>query len=79
MALVEKIERITKQRQYLHAPTTCCASVFTSPDGEKYLQLDTHGSSSRKEQGKVSQSIQFGEQGARQIKDLIEKIFPNLR
>jgi hypothetical protein len=42
------------------------------------LQLDIYGSSDRQIPGKVSQSIQIDEQGARQLMALLQRAFPSL-
>jgi hypothetical protein len=48
----------------------------TDDDGNKFLQLDTYGSNSRKLAGKISQTIQFDRGAARQLKELIAPVFP---
>lgn len=44
MALVSRMTEIRKDRQTVHAETTCHWSVFTDDSGDLYLQLDTYGS-----------------------------------
>ena len=72
MALVTKIERTQKERPSIHDPGNCGYTVFTGPDGKRYLQLDTFGSRTRQIVGKVSQSIQFDAAAAAERKRLIE-------
>ena len=55
----------------------CGWAMFTS-GGRSYLQLDTYGSSSRVNPGKVSQTIQLDEEGARELKRLLSQAFPSL-
>jgi hypothetical protein len=43
MALVRTIKKSAKERQTLHAETTCLASTFTDEKGRLYIQLDTYG------------------------------------
>ena len=57
MALVKKLERMTKERNSVYAPVVCAYTVFSGSDGRRYLQLDTFGSRNRQIVGKVSQSI----------------------
>jgi hypothetical protein len=78
MALVTAIERRDKDRQTVHGRTRCLSSVFTDTDGQLYVQLDTFGSDERQDRDKVSQSIQFNQEAAAQLKRLIEETFPGL-
>lgn len=73
MALVKKFERITKERNSVHAEVDCTYSVFTASDGKQYLQLDTLGSKQRKIVGQSSQSIQFDPASAFELKRILEK------
>ncbi len=73
MALVKKFDRITKERNSVHAEVDCTYSVFTASDGKRYLQLDTFGSKQRKILSKTSQSIQFDPASALELKRILEK------
>ena len=77
MALVREIDWVPKERNTLHAETSCHASSYEDA-GQKVLQLDTHGSSTRKHVGKASQSLQFDRQGAEKLLELIGRVFPDL-
>ncbi len=72
MALVRKLESITKERSSVHGPVDCVYTVFTGEDGKRYLQLDTFGSKNRQIAGKISQSVQFDVASAIQLKRIIE-------
>jgi hypothetical protein len=50
----------------------------SSSRGDRYLQLDTFGSTERQIPGKTSQSIQLNERSAAQLKILIERAFPGI-
>jgi hypothetical protein len=78
MALIQRIERVVKERQSVHRPTRCLASEFIGPQNKKYLQLDTYGSDDREFPEKISQAIQIDEEGARELLLLINSTFPNL-
>jgi hypothetical protein len=78
MALVTKVDWVPKDRIRLHSETTCHACSYDSPTGEKILQLDTHGSSTRQIIGKVSQTLQFDEAGAKQLLVVVKRAFPQL-
>ena len=73
MALVTRLERMTKERNSVHTPVDCVYTVFSGSDGRRYLQLDTFGSRNRQIVGKVSQSIQFGRDAAFELKRIIEE------
>jgi hypothetical protein len=78
VALITGTTRITKERDGIHQPTECSASIV-SRNGERFLQLDTYGSSDRQLKGKVSQSIQISASAAAQVLALIYETFPALR
>jgi hypothetical protein len=78
MALVRKIQEVAKQRHSVHGDTSCSYSAFRQ-SGKTYLQLDTYGSKQRKLRGKISQTLQFNEQAAKELMRIIEETFPNLR
>ena len=78
MALVRNIARRPKERQQRHEETECFMSQFSDREG-RYLQIETTGSQSRESKGKVNQVIQFDEQGASQLKQMIGETFPNLK
>ena len=71
MALVEKLERITMERNSVHGPTSATYTVFKGFDGLKYLQIDTYGSDHRQILDKKSQSIQFGPDGVAELQKII--------
>ena len=78
MALVRKIERITKNHG-VQGEVACFASDFTDKEGKRYLQLDTTGAPSKEVKGAIDQSVRFDENAASQLKLLIEETFPNLK
>lgn len=77
MALVRQIQPINKASQWVHGPVECSYSIF-SDGGNRYLQLDTYGSSDRAQPGKVSQALQFDRAGAERLLQLIHEAFPDL-
>ena len=78
MALVRVIEAVSKERHGVHGEVVCHSSMFSDERGRRYLQLDTYGSPGRSLPGKVSQSLQFDEAGARRLVELLEEAFPTL-
>jgi hypothetical protein len=78
MALVTSIEPSSKDRQTVHRPTRCFSSIVEAADGGRFIQLDTVGSDERQIPEKVSQSIQFDRNSARQLIALFRQAFPDL-
>lgn len=78
MAMVSNIERSEKSRQSVHSRTRCLYSIVDTTDGNRVLQLDTLGADDRQFPDKVSQSIQFDRNAAKQLLALIEQTFPGL-
>lgn len=75
MAFVRTIKQIRKDRCSVHEPVECTYTVFTSDDGQKYLQLDSYGSRTRKLTGKVSQALQFSKSSAQELRAIIDREF----
>ncbi|GJF12569.1 hypothetical protein NGTWS1803_22650 [Mycolicibacterium cyprinidarum] len=57
----------------------CFYNVINEPDGERLLHLSTFGSDYRQSRPKSSQSIQIGEDIARELISLLEATFPGVR
>ena len=74
MALLRQFRKTTRDRYTVHAPVDCSVITFVAND-RTYLQLDTHGSDSRKIPGKISQSIQIDEAGAKHLITLLRRTF----
>lgn len=77
MALIETFEERPLTPAALHRPVIC---GYRAVDigGQRVLQLETYGSSTRKMADKVSQSIQLDLAAARQLKRILERSFPGL-
>jgi len=75
MALVTALRRVKKDRPKRHEATTCDGTWF-DVDGKRYVQLDTFGTSQRKDVAQISQSIQFDAKAARQLRALLDEAFP---
>lgn len=74
MALVKKIKKHTLERNQVHNDVDATYTVFTDEKGKRYLQIDTYGSKNREIPGKKSQSVQFGPEGIRELKKLLENL-----
>jgi hypothetical protein len=78
MALVRTIELRQKDIRAVHNTTTCTYSVFIDEDGTPYLQLETYGSENREIPGKVKQTMQFNQESAERLMDILRQVFPTL-
>lgn len=77
MALINSMEQGSKVgKRKIHDPVRCEWTSFIK-EGKAYLQLDTYGRQGRQHTD-FSQTIQFGEAGAAELKRLISSVFPNL-
>jgi hypothetical protein len=73
MALVEKLSKITMDRNAVHEPVTDATfAVFQDDEGRSFLQIDTYGSYGRKYVGKKSQSLQFGPDALKQLRAILD-------
>lgn len=72
MAIIRKMEKIELERDTRHTEVDCTYSIILNPDGKKYLQIDTYGSTNRKISGKKSQSIRFAPEALKQLRMIIE-------
>jgi hypothetical protein len=64
-------------REVVHPTVVDCYFHIFDVSGATILQLDTQGSRTRKQPGKQSQTLQLNRDSARQLKDIIERAFPN--
>lgn len=71
---IETIKHINKERNSPHAKVFTTYTSFEL-DGKKYFQLDTYGRADREMPEKISQSIQFDEESARLLINLLIKEF----
>jgi hypothetical protein len=66
MALIERFEQRGTGSERRHGGVTCGYHWF-DVQGKRILQFDTYGSDERQIPGKISQSIQLDEEGAREL------------
>jgi len=74
MALIREFAEKRRQQTSLHEEVEASYSRFER-DGRTLLQIDTYGRSTRENPGKISQTIQFDEQGASQLYEIIKRAF----
>ncbi|MFC1857515.1 methionyl-tRNA formyltransferase, partial [Thermodesulfobacteriota bacterium] len=71
MAIVRRLDPIKLDRDSKHSEVDCTYSIVEDDKENKYLQIDTYGSKTRKIPGKKSQSIRFDSGAIRQLKTII--------
>lgn len=67
---METIRKIEKERNTIHSKVSTTYTVFEL-NGERFVQLDTYGKSSRDMPEKISQSLQFDRDSAAFIANLL--------
>jgi hypothetical protein len=72
MALVRKLEKSSMLRTGVHEAVDCTYTIFKDGAGQRYLQIDTYGSTRRQFRGKKSQSIQFGPEAIGTLRRLLQ-------
>lgn len=77
MALIRQFEARPLAPKQVHEDVLC-GYATKDIDGRRILQLETYGSPGRKHPGKVSQSLQLDEAGARDLKRSLERAFPGI-
>lgn len=73
MALVNKINKIQKSSR-VHGEVNATYNLLTR-GGQKYIQINTYGSSNREVQGAVSQTIQLSEDVINQLQEILRSEF----
>lgn len=71
MAIVNRLEKIGLERDTKHSEVECTYAIV-EVGNEKFLQIDTYGSKSRKMPGKKSQSLRFSPEAISQLKKIID-------
>ena len=71
MALVNKLQQLTLDRDAAHMSVDCTYSIVLNDRGEKLLQIDTYGSKERQMPNKKSQSIRFTREAIEQLKRIL--------
>jgi hypothetical protein len=73
MALVTKLVHQVLQSRTRHSTADCTFDVVTDEAGDRYLQLDTYGSMTRKMAGKKSQSLRLAPSAIAQLKKILQE------
>lgn len=75
MAIVRKFDLIQLDRDSKHTEVNSTYAIVEDDKGNKYLQIDTYGSKTRKMPGKKSQSIRFSPEAMEQLKEILKNDF----
>ncbi|HEY9212793.1 MAG TPA: hypothetical protein VIQ29_08050 [Ancylobacter sp.] len=76
MPWIKSVSRVDDAKGKLQ-PTQAVAfvRVFDTEGSTHIVQIDTHGSDERENPGKLSQTIQLGEEAARQLFDIFKDTY----
>jgi hypothetical protein len=74
MAVVREIRFQALERESAHTEASATYTIVSTPDGAKYLQIDTYGSSDRAMPGKKSQSVRFSPTAIAQLKAILREL-----
>ena len=77
MALIARFEQRPLNPNRIHGEVLCGYNSIQIGQRE-ILQLETYGSPDRKVPGKISQSIQLDEAGARELVRILRSAFPGI-
>lgn len=75
MAWVTSIEQKSGSGKIQPTQVVVQAKIFHVESGSLVVQLDSFGSSDRKNPGKQSQTLQFGEQSAHQLYRILKNTY----
>ncbi len=75
MALVTALQLDERKFRSIHPTELVARYIVAEADGRKVLQLNTYGSSGRDVPDKLSQTLQFDENTARHLFDLLGREF----
>jgi hypothetical protein len=75
MAWVTSFESKVGEGKIQPTQLVAYVKVFETGGSEKILQIDTFGSADREHPKKQSQTLQFGEEAAKQLYDIINRTY----
>lgn len=74
MAFIEKFLANELERNSIHEGIDAKYTIFQR-DGRSFLQIDTHGRSTREVPGKKSQTIQLDKNSGRELFEILKRAF----
>ena len=75
MAVVHRLKHLVLEKDSPHTDVEGTYSIVSDEQGQRYLQVDTYGSTARQIPGKKSQSIRFSPEAIAQLKELLAEHF----
>lgn len=75
MAWIKSVSRADAKGGMHPTEVVAFVKVFDVEGMTRIVQIDTHGSDERELPGKLSQTIQFGEETARQLFDVLKEAY----
>ncbi len=75
MAFASPLEQDEREIRGLHPTQVVCRYMVCDMDERRVLQLNTYGSPGRQMPDKLSQTLQFSEETARQLHALLDQHF----
>jgi hypothetical protein len=76
MAVVTSLVRLKQQSFRVHPTRVKCHFAIFESGGSRFIQLNTYGSSSRQDKDTLSQTMQFTEASAQELRRLLAEAFP---
>jgi|LauGreDrversion4_2_1035121.scaffolds.fasta_scaffold340500_2 hypothetical protein len=73
MARVDSLVNAQRERTSVHEAVHATFHVF-EVEGQTILQIDTYGRADRQIPGKISQSLQFGPEGLKSLRKILDEI-----
>ena len=74
MGIVKKLEKIDLDRDSRHTEVDATYAIV-EVNSQKFHQIDTYGSATRKIPGKKSQSLRFSPEALKQLKSIMDYEF----
>ncbi|MCS0495280.1 hypothetical protein NVS89_09230 [Ancylobacter sp. MQZ15Z-1] len=75
MAWIKSIARADAKGKLQPTEVVAVVKVFDTANATSIVQIDTHGSDDRENPGKQSQTIQFGEEAAKQLFEIFRETY----
>ena len=75
MAFVKRISKDERELKTVHPTQLECKYIVAERDGKTLLQLNSYGSEKRDIPEKLSQTLQFDGESARQLYNILEQEF----
>jgi hypothetical protein len=76
VARIKRFHELRGRAVRLHPTEVDCGYAVFEQGGTRYLVLETYGSDGRELPGKVSQSIQLDAAGVAELRQILDRAFP---